>query len=105
MILPPVIDRENLKKELFGNYKKEIKKLINEKKIDIKRLTAIASREMKKKNFSLKKLKEKLLAVISNSLSSSEKAVYDKEGIAIGIFAAIVVALLSTLFLLIKEED
>jgi hypothetical protein len=59
MILPPVIDRENLKKELFGNYKKEIKKLINEKKIDIKRLTAIASREIKKKEFLSQKAKRK----------------------------------------------
>lgn len=105
IILPPVIDRENVKKELFGNYKKDIERLINENKIDMRRLTTIASREMKKKDFSLKKLKEKLLAVISSSLTSSEKFVYDKEGVALGIFAAIVVALLSTLSLLIREQD
>ncbi|GAB6077167.1 hypothetical protein [Desulfurobacterium crinifex] len=105
MILPPVIDRENLKKELFGNYNKEIEKLINKKKIDMKKLTAIISQEMKKKDFSPQKLKEKLLVIISNSLTSSAKPVYDKEGVALGIFAAIVVALLSTLSLLIREQD
>jgi len=103
IILPPVIDREKLKEELFGNYKSYINELIKEKKLDIKKLTALATREMKSKDFSLSKLKRKLLSSISVSLYSANPEETSTITIAIAISIAVLISLLSASFVVRHE--
>jgi hypothetical protein len=103
IILPPVIDREKLKEELFGNYKNYINKLIKEKKLDIKKLATIAIKEMKGKNFSLPELKRKLLSSISVSLYSANPEETSTITIAIAISIAVLISLLSASFVVRHE--
>jgi len=101
IILPPVIDREKLKEELFGNYKNYINKLIKEKKLDIKKLATIAIREMKSKSFSLPELKRRLLSSMSvsrHSVNSEETGV-----ITIAVSIAVLISLLSVSFVVRYE--
>jgi len=101
IILPPVIDREKLKEELFGNYKNYINKLIKEKKLDIKKLATIAIKEMKGKNFSLPELKRKLLSSMSVSHHSDNSE--ETGAITIAVSIAVLISLLSVSFVVRYE--
>lgn len=95
-ILPPVIDRKKLMKQVFGKYTSEIRSVLTKEKI--KELSLLTASKMKSKRVSLSDLKQLILSKINLKTSNQSHAIFLP--VLIGIITAIVVPLI-TMFVLI----
>jgi len=100
MILPPVIDRENIKTQLYGKFKNDINDYINKNKINLDELSKIVQVKLNEKKEKLETIKDavykKLTKVEASEkpLSKQDKPKKKKEESATGYYIALVLVLL-----------
>ncbi len=75
MILPPVIDRENVKSQLYGKFKENIKEYIVKNKINLDRI----SREIQQKLNTKKEKLEDIKASVFKELITSKEPTQKRE--------------------------
>jgi hypothetical protein len=94
-ILPPVIDRNKLKKQLFGSYATEVESILTKEKM--KELTALITEKLRSKKFSLKELKAIILSKIKHKADNYQLPL----PVLVGIIVSVIVPLLVFLVYLI----
>jgi len=98
-ILPPVIDRKKLMKQVFGSYTQEVKKFLTDRKM--KELASFAALKMKSGKFNLSSLKRLILNKLGIKPSSDQQSFTLPIPVIAGVLVAIIVPLLMLFFFII----
>ena len=98
-ILPPVIDRKKLMKQVFGSYTQEVKKFLTDRKM--KELSSFAALKMKSGKFNLSSLKRLILNKLGIKPSSDQQSSTLPIPVIAGVLVAIIVPLLMLFFFII----
>ena len=109
MILPPVIDRENIKSQLYGKFKKDVEKYIADNKVNLRKISKMIEVKLNNKKENLENIKsdvykeltvkEKSNKTVSKKPEKSEnrniniKKSKNKEKSSVGYYIALTVVL------------
>jgi len=91
-ILPPVIDRKKLMKQLFGSYTQEVEKILTDRKL--KELSFFVTSKIRNKEFNLSVLKKSILNKLKIKLPNNEPSPFLPVYLLIGILVAVIVPFL-----------
>ena len=94
-ILPPVINRKSIKKQLFGKYEKEMDTVLSRQ--DMKELTKLVVTNLKSKKFSLEKLKTMILKVLKKHYLPANDLI--PIPILVGVIISVIVVVIFSLLL------